>query len=126
MSASLRAGLIYGAAMFAVGMLLGPLRVLVLEPLLLPALAVAVEAVPMLAAMLLLAPRIAGAQGVAAEARPRLAMGLFALGPVLTAEVVLALGLGRFGEWIAALATPAGLIGLGLLAALVLMPLLRR
>lgn len=126
MSAPLRAGLVYGAAMFAVGMLLGPIRVLVLEPLLLPALAVAAEAVPMLAAMLLLAPPIARAQRVSPEALPRLAMGLFALGPVLTAEIVLALGLGRFGEWIAAFATPAGLIGLALLAALVLVPLLRR
>ena len=126
MSAPLRAGLIYGAAMFAVGMLLGPIRVLVLEPLLAPAMAVAVEALPMLAAMLLLAPPIARAQGVAPEARPRLAMGLSALGPVLTAEVLLALGLGRFGEWIAAFATPAGLVGLGLLVALALVPLLRR
>lgn len=126
MSAPLRAGLVYGAAMFAVGMLLGPIRVLVLEPRLGGAGAVALETLPMLAAMLLLAPRIARAQGVAADARPRLAMGLYALGPVLTAEVLMALGLGRFGEWIAAFATPAGLIGLALLVALVLVPLLRR
>ncbi|WP_198375471.1 hypothetical protein [Neoroseomonas rubea] len=126
MSAPLRAGLLYGAAMFAVGFLLGPLRVLVLEPALGAALAVAAEAVPMLAAMLLIAPRIARAQGVAPGARPRLAMGLFALAPVLTAEVAMALGLGRLGEWIAAFATPAGLIGLALLAALVVVPLLRR
>jgi hypothetical protein len=86
----------------------GPIRVLVLEPRLGAAPAVAAEALPMLAAMLLLAPPIARAQGVPPETRPRLAMGLFALGPVLTAEMVLALGLGRFGEWIAAFATPAG------------------
>ncbi len=126
MSAPLRAGLIYGAAMFAVGVLLGPIRVLVLEPRLGGAAAVAVEALPMLAAMLLLAPRIARAQGVAPEPGPRLAMGLTALAPVLTAEVVMALGLGRFGDWIAAFATPAGLVGLGLLAALAVVPLLRR
>jgi hypothetical protein len=126
MNAPLRAGLVYGAAMFGVGFLLGPLRVLVLEPALGAAPAVAAEAVPMLAAMLLIAPRVARAQGVGPEARRRLAMGFSALAPVLTADMVLALGLGRFGEWIAAFATPAGLIGLGLLAALVLVPLLRR
>ncbi|MBP0462474.1 hypothetical protein J5Y09_00995 [Roseomonas sp. PWR1] len=126
MNAPLRAGLVYGATMFGVGFLLGPLRVLVLEPALGAALAVAAEAVPMLVAMLLIAPRVARAQGVVPQPGPRLAMGLVALAPVLTAEVVMALGLGRFGEWIAAFATPAGLIGLGLLVALALVPLLRR
>jgi len=126
MPGALRAGLVYGAAAFACGFVLGPVRVLVLEPRFGPLGAVAIEAVPMLSALALLAPRIARAHGLGGGAAGRLAMGLMALGLVVVSEVALSLALGRFGAWVAGFATPAGLIGLALLAALALMPLLRR
>lgn len=126
MTAPLRAGLFYGAAAFACGFVLGPLRVLVLEPRFGPLGAVAIEAVPMLLALALLAPRVAGAQGLGVGAAGRLRMGLWALALVLALEVVLSAALGRLGAWVADFATPAGLVGLALLAALALMPLLRR
>ena len=126
MNPACNAGLLYGAAAFGLGMLLGPLRVLVLEPRLGVTGATAVEAVPMLLALALLAPRIARAQGVPPATAARLRMGRWALALVLLLDVVGALALGGLGAWIGGLATPAGLIGLALLAALALMPLLRR
>ena len=121
-----RAGLIYGAAMFAVGFVLGPLRVLLLEPWLGALSAVLAEAVPLLAAMAVLAPWIARSQGVAAAPGARLAMGLWGLVPLLLSEAVLALVLVGLDRWIAGFATAPGAVGLALLAAFALMPLLRR
>jgi hypothetical protein len=122
------AGCFWFAAVFALGFLLGPIRMLVLEPALGPAGAVAVEAVPMLAAMALLAPRIARLFEVPAEPRPRLLMGLTGLALTVAAETALvALLRGRgLGFWQERVATPEGWIYLGLLAAFALMPLLRR
>lgn len=126
MSPPLRAGLFYGAAAFACGSVLGPLRVLVLEPRFGALGALAIEAVPMLLALALLAPWVAAAQGLGVAASGRLRMGLWALALVLVLEIALSLALGRLGAWVAGFATPAGMAGLGLLAALALMPLLRR
>lgn len=126
MSASLRAGFHYGAAAFGVGALLGPVRALVLEPLVSPLPAAVIGAAPLLAALVLLAPWIARAQGVGPGAAERMAMGLWAAGLVLALDLVLSLALGRFEGWVAAFATPAGLVGLALVVALALMPLLHR
>lgn len=126
MKAALRAGLVYGAAAFGIGAALGLVRVLVLEPLVSPLPAVAIEAAPLLVALVLLVRPIARAQGVGPETAERAAMGLSAAGLVLALDVVLSLALGRFGDWVAGFATPAGLLGLALLAALALLPLLRR
>lgn len=124
MSPALRAGIVYGAAAFGCGMLLGPLRVLVLEPRFGPLGAVVIEAVPMLLALAILAPWIARAQGLGGAVAERLRMGLWALVPVLALEVGLSVALGRLGAWVAGFATPAGLVGILLLAALALMPVL--
>lgn len=126
MSPAFRAGIVYGAAAFGCGFLLGPLRVLVLEPRLGPLGAVAVEAVPMLLALALLAPWIARGHGLGDDRSVRLRMGLWALALVLVLEVLLSIVLGRLGAWVAGFATAAGLVGLALLGALALMPLLRR
>jgi len=124
MSPALCAGIVYGAAAFGCGMLLGPLRVLVLEPRLGALGAVALEAVPMLAALALLAPRIARGHGLGAARPALLRMGGWALVLVLLLDVLGASLLGGLGAWVAGLATPAGLVGILLLAALALMPLL--
>lgn len=126
MTPPLRAGLVYGAAMFAVGFVLGPLRVLLLEPWLGRLAAVLAEALPLLAAMAVLAPWIARAQGVPAMPGARLAMGLWGLAPLLLSEAVLAFALVGLGPWIAGFATAPGAVGVALLAAFALMPLLRR
>jgi hypothetical protein len=111
--------------LFACGFLLAPLRILVLEPHLGPLAAVLVEAVPLLLAMAMLAPWVARRQGVAPGLRARALMGLAGSAVLLGCESVLALALGGFTPWIAGFATPAGLIGLALLAAVAVMPLRR-
>jgi hypothetical protein len=124
MSPGFRAGIVYGAAAFGCGMLLGPLRVLMLEPRLGGLAAVALEAVPMLVALALLAPWIARRHGLGADRAPLLRMGGWALGLVLLLDVLGASLLGGLGAWIAGLATPPGMVGILLLAALALMPVL--
>ncbi len=122
------AGLAWFAAIFALGFLLGPIRVLILEPRLGPAAAVAVEAVPMLAGMAFLAPRIARRFAVPPGWRSHLLMGLIGIALTIAAETALAALLrGRGpGFWAEQARTPEGWIYLALLAAFALMPLLRR
>ena len=121
------AGCFWFAVIFALGFLLGPIRVLFLEPRLGPFGAVAMEAVPMLAAMIALAPRIARLFDVPAAWRPLLAMGVTGLVLTMVAETLLAALLrGRgIGFWLERVETPEGWIYLLLLAALALMPALR-
>lgn len=83
-------GCFWFAVVFALGFLLGPIRMLILEPRLGPAGAVAVEAVPMLAAMVVLAPWVARLFGVPPAWRPRLLMGLTGLALTVLAETALA------------------------------------
>jgi hypothetical protein len=120
------AGLLYFAALFALGFLLGGLRTLLLEPRLGPAAAVALEAVPMLAAMHVVAPWAARVGGVPRRALPLLGMGLFALLLLIAAESALDLLLRGRLLWLERGVTPAGWIGLGLMLAFALMPMLRR
>jgi hypothetical protein len=124
----LAAGALWFAAMLALGFLLGPLRELVLAPRLGAAGAVAVEAVPMVAAMALLAPWIARRLRVPPTAGARLGMGLLGLLLLVLAETALdRLLRGRGPEmWLERLHTLDGLIGLALLLLFALMPLLRR
>jgi hypothetical protein len=121
------AGCFWFAAIFALGFLLGPIRILVLEPHLGPAGAVAVEAVPMLAGMIALAPWAARLFDVPAAWRPRLTMGLTGLALTVAAETALAALLRGSGPgfWLDRATTPDGWIYLGLLGAFALMPLLR-
>lgn len=120
------AGSAWFAVMFALGFLLGPLREVVLAPRFGPVVAILVEAVPMVAAMVLLAPRVARRFRVPRDAGPRLLMGGLGLALLLVAETALdALLRGRV-MWAERFTTPDGLIGLALLPAFALMPLLRR
>ncbi|MGG5810127.1 hypothetical protein [Falsiroseomonas sp. CW058] len=124
----LGAGALWFAVMFGLGFLLGPVRILLLEPRLGPTLAVLVEAVPMTAAMVLLAPWVARLFGVPPAPGPRLLMGAVGLVLLVLAETLLGMLLfGRGpGFWLERPRSPDGRIYLGLLALFFLMPLLRR
>lgn len=122
----LAAGAGWFAVMFALGFVLGPIRLLALEPRIGPVGAILVEAVPMLAAMVFLAPRTARLFAMPPAIAARLGMGFVGLVLLVLAESLLdALLRGRL-LWAERLRTPEGLIGLGLMLAFALMPLLRR
>jgi hypothetical protein len=122
------AGLLYVAVLFALGFLLGVIRTLFVEPRLGPAAAVALEAVPMLAAMAVAAPWAARLGDVPSSPAARLGMGLVALLCLVLLETLFAAVLrGRAPDfWLERPHTPEGRIGLGLMLAFALMPLLRR
>jgi hypothetical protein len=117
------AGAVYFAVMFALGFLLGPVRELLLAPRFGAAAAAAIEAVPMLVDMAFVAPWAARLLQVPPATAARLWMG--ATGLVLAESALDWLLRGR-GLWLERTRTPAGWIGLGLLAAFAAMPLLRR
>lgn len=122
----LRHALIYLAAIFALGFVLGTIRTLWLAPALGHLAAVALELPVMLGASWWLARRLAARRPLPSRSAALLA-GLIAF--VLLLALELALGVALFGqsaqEWGAALATPPGALGLagqvlfGLLPALV-------
>ncbi|MBL6456746.1 hypothetical protein JMJ55_15525 [Belnapia sp. T6] len=121
MPAELRAGAAYAAAMFGLGALLGPVRELVLAPRFGPTAAAALEAVPMLIGMAILAPVLARRFGRPAP----LGMGAAGLVLLVLAESALDLAVRGHLLWAERATTPAGWIGLGLLAAFGAMPALR-
>jgi hypothetical protein len=120
------AGAVYFAVVFGLGFLLGVIRTLFLEPRLGPAWAVAVEAVPMIAAMIVVAPWAARLFDLPTDALPRIGMGIVALVLLLAAETALdALLRGRV-LWADRFQTAAGLIGVALQLLFAAMPLIRR
>lgn len=121
----LKAALIYFAAVFAVGFVLGPLRELVVKPWIGGLGAILVEAPLMMAAMVFFAPRAARWSGLTGGSGPHLAMGLTALAFVLAAEAGLAhiLRGWSWDAWIGHFATPEGIAGLGLYVVFAVVPL---
>jgi hypothetical protein len=120
------AGALYFAVMFGLGFLLAFPRIMLLEPRFGAAIAVGIEAVPMVAAMLVVAPWAARAGGVPPRPAPRLVMGLTALLLLLAAETALDLLFRGRLLWAERMHAADGLIGYVLLAAFALMPLARR
>jgi hypothetical protein len=117
----------YFAIVFAVGLLLGPVRVIWLEPWLGRAIAVLVEA-PVLVAAMWFAARLAPAWVRVEGGWPSfLAIGVVAL--VLQQIADLAVGFGLRGmtlrDQLAHFTTPAGMIYAATLVAFTLMPLIR-
>jgi len=110
----LQAGAAYFAAVFALGFVLGILRILVLTPLLRPAGAVAAELAVLLPLAWLLCRRIAGRWSVPARPGPRLGMGAVAFALLMAAEFALALLVfGRpLAVHLAGYGTAAGALGL--------------
>ncbi len=125
MRPELRAGAAYAAAMFGLGALLGPLRELALAPRLGATAAAAIEAVPMLLGMAILAPLIAGRLAVPPALPARLGMGAAGLLLLILAESGLDVLVRGQTLWLERMRSPAGWIGLGLLAAFAAMPALR-
>ena len=128
MRAAIKAGEIYGAALFAAGLILGILRSIFLAPRVGDLPAVALELPVMLALAWVLSGWVLRRWPVAPGALPRLVMGGIALAVVILCEVVfsrLVFDIPLSGA-LAQLVTPPGLLGLaGQLAAAVI-PLLRR
>jgi hypothetical protein len=122
----LAASALYFAIVFGVGLVLGPIRVLWLEPWLGKTLAVLCEAPFLLAAMVGAARWVRRRVGLRRDWRSLAAMGLGAL--VLQQLADFAVGLWLRGmnaaEQLAAFATPAGLIYAAALVAFAAMPAL--
>ena len=107
-----RAALLYWLGIFALGFVLGTVRVLWLAPALGGGPAVLLELPLMLAASWWLAARLL-ARFAIRSGGAALAMGLLALALLLAAELGLAMALGGSPRgWLAGLGTPAGLLGL--------------
>jgi hypothetical protein len=122
----LTAACLYFAAVFGAGFVLGPIRVLLLEPRVGPVAAVLCEAPLLLAAMVLAArwaPRVAGVETRRASL---LLIGLGALVLQQAADIGVGLWLRGIGiaDQLARLATVEGRIYLLLLVLFVLMPVL--
>jgi hypothetical protein len=111
--ASLKLAALYFAITFAVGFVLGPLRIFVLTPRVGPVIAVLIEAPFMLSAAYFIARWVLRRFAPAAPTYQRLSFGIIAFGMLLTAECLLALTMGiRPVAFLHSLATPAGAIGL--------------
>lgn len=121
------AAVLYFSMVFAVGLLLGPPRVLWLEPRLGATLAVALETPVLIVAMWFAARAAPRWAGVVGGAMSLLGVGLMAL--VLQQACDLAVGLGLRGitlsDQLAYFMSPAGMIYGAALIAFAIMPLLR-
>lgn len=119
-------GCLYFTLVFAAGWVLGPVRVLWLEPRIGEAAAVAAEAPLMLAATVLAARFVTGRRTAPAGAPGRAALGLVGFALLMAAEVVMSLSLRSltFGQWFARFATVPGAISLALFLLFAAMPVL--
>lgn len=117
---------LYFLIAFGVGFLLGPVRVLWLEPSLGKTAAVAIEAPFLLAAMIFAASKVPRWTGLTASVGPLVAMGICALILQQIADFAVALGLRGMTarEQLASFAAPEGLIYLALVILFAAMPVL--
>ncbi len=126
MRAAVVAAFHYFLAVFGAGFLLGPIRVLVLEPRLGPFAAVLVET-PLLMAVIVIAARVVPRYaGVAQRLAPLLAVGFGALALQQIADVTVGYTLRGLSltDQLRRLASPEGAIYVALLFAFALMPAL--
>ncbi len=124
---ALRAGCAYFASVFAVGFLLGALRVFVIEPEIGALAAVLVETPFILAASWMLCRYWVRRFNVPPETAPRLFMGFTAFGLLLAAELILGFyGFERsVADQLAAYKQAPGAVGLASQALFGLFPLIR-
>lgn len=123
MRSVLVAGGAYGALAFLLGFVLGTLRVLVAAPRLGEIRAVLLELPVMLAASALLARWLVRRHAIAGPLQAA-AMGAMGFALLIACEAALALVLGQSpAQWLAAVAAPAGLVGLAGQVAFALLPL---
>lgn len=117
----------YVAVVFAVGFVLGALRVTLIAPRVGALTAVAIELPLILAASWFVCGWVLRRWAVPWAISPRAAMGVAALALLMVTEFALAMGLGQgAGDYVGALATPAGATGLAGQIAFAAMPLVRR
>lgn len=110
--AMLKPAAVYFALAFAVGFVLGPVRMFVLTPHVGPVTAVLIEAPFILTASFFIARGVLRRFAIGASALQRLAIGLIAFAMLMTAELLLSLALGNSPRgFVASLVTPAGAIG---------------
>jgi hypothetical protein len=122
----LTAAAVYFVVVFAVGLVLGPVRVLWIEPWLGPLLAILCEAPPLIIAMIVAARLAPALTGLGAGWGARLMMGVLALFMQQLAD--LAVGFGLRGvtlqEQLSYFGTPPGYIYIFMLVLFALMPLI--
>lgn len=123
-----RAGIVYFLIVFAVGWILGPIRVLWVIPHLGATVGVLLEAPLMLVAMILASRWAIRRWHVPARSAQRWAMGLIALGCLFAAELAGAVWLRRMTlqEYLAAFTNAPGLIALAMFLLFAAMPMLVR
>ena len=113
MGKSIIAGLACGALVFAVGFVLGTLRVFVLEPAVGPAIAVLIELPVILIAAWLVVVGCVRMFSVPRAAGARLLMGAFALAALLALELAMTMVFGgSLSTFLEKLASLSGAIGL--------------
>jgi hypothetical protein len=120
------AAALYFLIVFGVGFVLGPARMLWLEPMIGPAAATLCEAPLLIAAMMFAAIWVPVKIGVPLNTWSLLKLGLIALGILILADISVGTAIRgiTWAEQFAYFATPAGLMYLGLLAVFSLMPAL--
>jgi hypothetical protein len=127
MTAALKGGVSYFAIIYALGFLLGTIRVLLLVPLTSETLAVLVETPIILGLSWIAAQWCANRFAVPGTAAPRLAMGGVALALLAAGEITVSTFI--FGRtWqttVAFYQTPPGIIGLAAQVVFALLPLTR-
>ncbi|MEO1207245.1 MAG: hypothetical protein AAFV45_13035 [Pseudomonadota bacterium] len=129
MNQAVKAGFLYFAVLFALGWVLGPIRVLLLEPRLGQAGALAIEAPLMIAGMVFAARWLTARLGIAHACLPRATMGLTAVASLAVAEILSSILISGQPElpstsdvsWLFSL---AGALSIGLYCALATMPLI--
>lgn len=128
MGRAIKAGAVYFLLLYVIGFLLGATRELLLAPRFGAVVASALEALPMLAAIIYLAPLLARRFGVAPNSAGRIVMGLAGLALLIGAEIAITRSMRGLSpqEWLAHFASVEGVIYAALLAAFAAMPWVRR
>ncbi|MCA3271239.1 MAG: hypothetical protein ING12_04520 [Roseomonas sp.] len=128
MGRAIKAGAVYFLLLYVIGFLLGATRELLLAPRFGVVVASALEALPMLAAIIHFAPLIARRFGVAPKSGGRMLMGFFGLTLLIGAEIAMTRAMRGLSpqEWLAHFASVEGAIYAVLLACFAAMPWVRR
>ena len=110
----LKAGAIYFLILFALGWILGPIRVLWAAPRLGPTISMLLEAIVMLTAMIIVAKWAIRRFGVISTRGAAISMGLIALGLLLSAEFAGILWIRKLSvrDYLATFLSPSGLVAL--------------
>jgi hypothetical protein len=128
MGRAIKAGVVYFLLLYGIGFLLGATRELLLAPRFGVVVASALEALPMLAAIIHFAPLIARRFGIPPKSGGRIVMGLVGLALLIGAEIAMTRAMRGLSpeQWLAHFASVEGVIYAALLAAFAAMPWVRR